>query len=69
LRVDEVPVTRLVFFIAPSPRAHLDLVGRLSRLLSRGMLRDVLAKCGTDEEIFQSADAADAGTPKPEVKA
>ena len=34
LRVDEVPVTRLLFFIAPSPRAHLDMVGRISRLLS-----------------------------------
>lgn len=71
LRVDDVPVTRLVFFIAPSPRAHLDLVGRLSRLLTRGTLREVLAKGGTDEEIFQSVDAADAASAvatKPEVK-
>ena len=30
---DGVPVTRLFFFIAPSPRAHLDLLGRLSRCL------------------------------------
>ncbi len=59
LRVDDVPVTRLLFFIAPSPRAHLDLVGRLSRLLSHGTLREVLAKGGTDEEILQSVDAAD----------
>jgi PTS system nitrogen regulatory IIA component len=59
LRVDDVPVTRLLFFIAPSPRAHLDLVGRLSRLLSQGTLREVLAKGGTDEEILQSVDAAD----------
>jgi nitrogen PTS system EIIA component len=72
LRVDEVPVTRLVFFIAPSPRAHLDLLGRLSRLFSRGTLREVLAKGGTDEEIFQSVDAADAASAvatKPEAKA
>jgi PTS system nitrogen regulatory IIA component len=60
LRVDEVPVTKLLFFIAPSPRAHLELVGQLSRLLSHGTLREVLAKGGTDEEIFQSVDAADA---------
>jgi PTS system nitrogen regulatory IIA component len=60
MRVDDVPVTRLLFFIAPSPRAHLDLVGRLSRLLSQGTLREVLAKGGTDEEILQSVDAADA---------
>ena len=60
LRVDDVPVTKLLFFVAPSPRAHLDLVGRLSRLLSKGTLREVLAKGGTNEEILQSVDAADA---------
>ena len=59
-RVDEVPVTRLLFFIAPSPRAHLDLVGRLSRLLSKGTLREVLANGGTDGDILQSVDATDA---------
>lgn len=32
---DGIPVHRLLFFIAPSPRAHLDLLGRISRLLSR----------------------------------
>ena len=71
LRVDDVPVTRLLFFIAPSPRAHLDLVGRLSRLLSRGTLRAVLTNGGTDEAILQSVDMADAALAearKPEVK-
>jgi PTS system nitrogen regulatory IIA component len=72
LRVDELPITHLVFFIAPSPRAHLDLVARLSRLLSRGTLREVLARGGTDEEVFQSVEAADAAAAAvktPEVKA
>lgn len=71
LRMDDVPVTRLLFFIAPSPRAHLDLVGQLSGLLSHGTLREVLTRGGTDEEIFQSVDAADAASVKarkPEVK-
>lgn len=71
MRVDDEPVTRLLFFIAPSPRAHLDLVGRLSRLLMRGTLREVLAKGGPDAAIFQSVDAADAastGSQKPELK-
>jgi PTS system nitrogen regulatory IIA component len=71
LRVDDMPVSRLLFFIAPSPRAHLDLVARLSRVLSHGTLREVLAKGGTDEEILQSVDAADAasaGARKKEVK-
>jgi len=68
---DGVPVTRLFFFIAPSPRAHLDLLGRLSRLLARGPLRDLLARGAKDEEIFAavaSADALTANGPKPEVK-
>jgi PTS system nitrogen regulatory IIA component len=68
---DGVPVTRLFFFIAPSPRAHLDLLGRLSRLLGRGPLRDLLAKGVNDEEIFAAVAAVDpltAGGSKPEVK-
>jgi len=59
-RVDAVPVTRLFFFIAPSPRAHLDMVGRLSRLLSGGTLRERLERGATNEEIFQVVEAADA---------
>jgi PTS system nitrogen regulatory IIA component len=58
--VDDVPVTRLLFFIAPSPRAHLDLLGRLSRLISRGPLRGLLDRGAGDEEIYQAAAAADA---------
>lgn len=70
-RVDDVPVTRLLFFIAPSPRAHLDLIGRLSRLLVRGSLQELLAADATNEEIFQAVDVIDATltrTPAPEVK-
>jgi PTS system nitrogen regulatory IIA component len=63
-QVDEVPVTRLFFFIAPSPRAHLDMVGRLSRLLLRPALRDALAGGAGDEEIFQVVAAADAAVPE-----
>lgn len=68
---DGVPVTRLFFFIAPSPRAHLDLLGRLSRLLARGPLRDLLMTDATDEQIFAALAAADAATgnsPGPEVR-
>ena len=56
---DEVPLTRLFFFIAPSPRAHLDILGRLSRGLSRGPLRELVMKGAPDEEIFGAAAAAD----------
>jgi PTS system nitrogen regulatory IIA component len=66
---DDVPITRLCFFIAPSPRAHLDLLGRLSRSLVRGPLRELVARAAADEEIFQAVDAVDAaGATKPEGK-
>lgn len=62
---DSVPITRLIFFMAPSPRAHLDLLGRLSRCLTRGPLREVIARGATDEEIFAAVEAADASAINP----
>lgn len=58
--VDDVPVTRLLFFLAPSPRAHLELLGRLTRALGAGPFREVIGKAAPDEEIFQAAAEADA---------
>ncbi len=57
---DDVPVRRLFFFIAPSPRAHLDLLGRLSRLLMKGPLRELIAQGASDEQILAAAAVADA---------
>jgi PTS system nitrogen regulatory IIA component len=57
---DDVPITRLCFFIAPSPRAHLDLLGRLSRTLGRGALRELVAQGVPDEVILRAVDSADA---------
>jgi PTS system nitrogen regulatory IIA component len=68
---DGVPVRRLFFFIAPSPRAHLDLLARLSRSLAGGPLRELVEKNAPDAEIFQAVDATDSvsiSTPNPEVK-
>ena len=68
---DGVPITRLFFFIAPSPRAHIDLLGRLSRLLARGPVRELLTRDATDGEIFAAFAGADAATvngPNPEAK-
>lgn len=68
---DGVPINRLFFFIAPSPRAHLDLLGRLSRLLVRGPLRELVVNGAKDEEIFNAVDLVDtaaSNTAKPEVK-
>ena len=58
--VDDTPVTKLLFFIAPSPRAHLDLLGRLSRLLARGPFREALMGNATDEALHAAVAAADA---------
>lgn len=52
-------VTRLLFFIAPSPRAHLDLLGRLSRLMNDGPVRDLMARGAGDEEIFAAVAVVD----------
>ncbi len=58
---DGDPVRWLLFFIAPSPRAHLDLLGRLSRMLTRGPLRKLIAGGGSDDEILAAVAAADTG--------
>ena len=61
---DEVPLSRLLFFIAPSPRAHLDILGRLCRILDRGPLRELATRGATDQEILGAlaeADSAAAG--------
>ena len=57
---DGVPVTRLFFFIPPSPRAHLDTLARLSRVVAQGPLRDLVERGAPDDELFQALAAADA---------
>lgn len=49
---DEAPVIRLLFFIAPSPRAHLDLLAQLSKTLTRGGLRQLVLDAAPDDQIF-----------------
>lgn len=49
---DGVPVTRLLFFIAPSPRAHLELLAQLSFALKNGPLRERLLTAASDEQLF-----------------
>lgn len=56
---DDAPITRLFFFVAPSPRAHLDFLGRLCRLLARGPLRDLIVHGAADDEIFRAVELAD----------
>jgi PTS system nitrogen regulatory IIA component len=68
---DETPVKRMFFFIAPSPRAHLEVLGRLTRALAQGPLRELVLRGAADSEILAAAAAADAAVghnQKPEVK-
>jgi PTS system nitrogen regulatory IIA component len=58
---DEVPVTRLLFFVAPSPRAHLELLSLLSSALLRGGLQKPVVDGASDEEIFTALMAAETG--------
>lgn len=57
---DDVPVTRLFFFVPPSPRAHLDVLGRLSKALAKGPLREAVQQSAPDAEILAALAAADA---------
>lgn len=56
---DEQPVTRLLFFVAPSPRAHLELLAQLSIALSRGRLRQLIMDAAPDEQIFAAFAVAE----------
>ncbi len=56
---DEVPITRLLFFVAPSPRAHLELIGQLSSALVRGGLRQPVVDGATDDAIFAALAVAE----------
>lgn len=57
---DDKPLRWMFFFIAPSPRAHLDLLGRLTRALGQGTLREPVLNHASDPMIFAAAAAADA---------
>jgi len=59
-QVDEVPVTRLFFFIAPSAHAHLELLGCLSRSLASGPLRKLVIGAADDEAICRALQDFDA---------
>jgi PTS system nitrogen regulatory IIA component len=61
---DEVPVTRLLFFIAPTPRAHLELLGQLSGALTRGNLRPLVLAGAPDEELFAALNVLEDGAGK-----
>ena len=57
---DEQPITRLLFFVAPSPRAHLELLAQLSTALTRGNLRGLINNRVPDDKIFTAVADAEA---------
>jgi PTS system nitrogen regulatory IIA component len=56
---DEQPITRLLFFVAPSPRAHLEILAQLSTALARGDLRGLINNRAPDDDIFSAVAAAE----------
>jgi len=69
---DGAPVRILLFFIAPSPRAHLDLLSRLGRALSKGQFRDLALRGASDEELLTAlahseASEGEKGTRSPGI--
>ena len=62
---DNAPIVRLLFFIAPSPRAHLEMLSQLSVALTRGNLRQLILENAADEKLFTELAAADSGKPMP----
>ena len=61
---DGVPVNRLLFFVAPSPRAHLEILAQLSTALTRRGLRQLVQEAAPDEQLI-SALSAGAGGDQP----
>lgn len=56
---DEQPITRLLFFVAPSPRAHLEMLAQLSTALLRGNLQKLMNASAPDDELFAAVAAAE----------
>ena len=54
---DKIPVSRLLFFISPTPRLHVNMLGLLARSIASGLLNQAMDQGADDEtllEIFAS---------------
>jgi nitrogen PTS system EIIA component len=49
---DKIPVTRLLFFISPTPRLHVNMLGLLARSIASGQLAQALDQGADDEALF-----------------
>jgi PTS system nitrogen regulatory IIA component len=64
---DGAPIRQLLFFVAPSPRAHLEILSRLSRALTQGGLRDALTSGAPDAAILAAMAQADRQSDEKEI--
>ncbi|SFJ90416.1 PTS system, nitrogen regulatory IIA component [Desulfomicrobium apsheronum] len=61
---DGKPITRLLFFISPTPRLHVNMLGLLARGIASGMLSEALDSGASDETLLQIlAECADRQAP------
>ena len=51
---DDEAVKFLLFFIPPSPRAHLDMLARLSRAVADGPLRELVRRGAADQDLLKA---------------
>jgi PTS system nitrogen regulatory IIA component len=61
---DGIPITRLLFFLSPTPRQHVNMLGMLARCISSGILGQALDE-GADDEALIRALAAGSGQRPP----
>lgn len=54
---DAVPVTRLLFFISPTPRQHVNMLGLLARCVALGDLGRALDSGEDDEALLKAVTA------------
>ena len=50
---DKLPVTRLLFFISPTPRLHVNMLGLLARAIASGRLGQALDQGEDDEAMLK----------------
>ena len=51
---DGVPVTRLLFFISPTPRLHVNMLGLLARSIASGFLGQAIDAGADDEGLIRA---------------
>jgi PTS system nitrogen regulatory IIA component len=50
---DKIPVTRLFFFLSPTPRLHVNMLGLLARAIASGRLAQAMDQGADDETMLK----------------